>query len=59
MESQADKLFKEELHVVNVGLEVFYESCIEQGVNCTQVDWAPAANGDKAMLDILAALRGR
>jgi len=35
------KLFRSELKVVNVGLEIFYEGLRRQGVESVQVSWQP------------------
>jgi FdrA protein len=42
---------------VNVGLESFSASLIEQGAECVHVDWQPPAGGDDRLLAILDKLR--
>lgn len=46
------------LAAVNVGLESFYHSLVEQGAPAVQMDWRPPAGGDEKMLAILARLKG-
>ncbi|WP_428561368.1 MAG: DUF1116 domain-containing protein [Solidesulfovibrio sp. DCME] len=47
----------QDIRVVNVGLEGFYEELREQGVAAIQVDWRPPADGDSALIDKLARLQ--
>lgn len=47
------------LKVVNVGLEVFYQSLRGQGVNVVHVEWQPPAGGDPRLAGILDRLSGR
>ena len=47
----------QDISVVNVGLEGFYEELREQGVQSIQVDWRPPAGGDVALIDKLARLQ--
>lgn len=42
---------------VNVGLEIFYESLIAQGVPAVQVDWRPPAGGDERLAAILERVK--
>lgn len=42
---------------VNVGLQVFYESLVAQGVPAVQVDWRPPAGGDERLAAILERLK--
>ena len=32
--------------VVNLGIQTFYEALLEQGVECTQIEWTPPAKQD-------------
>ena len=48
-------LFKQDLKVINMGLESFYEDLTSQKVEAIQVQWKPAAGGNQKM----AALLGR
>ena len=52
------KLFRSELVMVNVGPKLFAEAVSRQGYRTVQVDWRPAAGGDREMQDILAVLGG-
>lgn len=47
----------QDIRVVNVGLEGFYDELREQGVQSIQVDWRPPAGGDVALIDKLARLQ--
>ncbi len=46
------------LAAVNVGLESFYLSLVQQEARAVQVNWRPPAGGDDKMLAILAKLKG-
>jgi FdrA protein len=52
------ELFDSELVVVNIGPKLFGEALEKQHVKVVQVDWKPAAGGDKEMQDILDLLGG-
>ena len=49
-------LFERELRVVNVGLASFAEAVRQSGAPATQVQWAPPAQGDRAVGAALASL---
>lgn len=51
-------LFRSELVVVNVGPRLFAEALEKQGYRTAQVDWRPAAGGDREMQAILDVLGG-
>lgn len=51
-------LFRSELIVVNVGPKSFADVLEKQGYKVLQVDWKPAAGGDKQMQEMLAYLGG-
>lgn len=51
-------LFRSELVVVNVGPKSFADVLEKQGYHTLQVDWKPAAGGDKQMQELLAYLGG-
>ena len=53
MTKKLEDLFKEELNVINIGLESFAENLKDEGYNAVQVDWKPAAGGDKEMAGLL------
>ncbi|TFG83119.1 MAG: DUF1116 domain-containing protein [Spirochaetales bacterium] len=51
-------LFSSELRAINLGLESFAQTLIQEGAKAVQVDWRPPAGGDAkaiAALDALAA----
>ena len=52
------RLFRSELVVVNVGPKSFSDVLEKQGYKTLQVDWKPAAGGDKKMQELLAYLGG-
>ncbi len=45
------------LRVVNVGLEVFYESLLAQEAEVLQVDWRPPAGGDDELALLLSKMK--
>ena len=46
-------LFKNELEVVNIGLEMFKKDLTDQGVKVSQVNFLPPADGDVEVLEAL------
>ncbi|MGH2538689.1 MAG: acyl-CoA synthetase FdrA [Candidatus Promineifilaceae bacterium] len=48
---------KQPLAAVNVGLESFYESLMQQGGRAVHVEWRPPAGGDEQMMGLLARLK--
>lgn len=48
-------LFKQELHVINVGLTSFKESLDKVGTKAVQVEWKPPADIEKGVLETLRA----
>ncbi|MCB0044013.1 MAG: acyl-CoA synthetase FdrA [Caldilineaceae bacterium] len=48
--------FGSDLAAINVGLESFHASLIEQGAQSIQVDWRPPAGGNERLAGILARL---
>lgn len=53
-----NELFQEKLHVINLGLESFYQAQIAQNVDAIHVDWTPPAGGDPRLIEILDKLKG-
>ncbi len=49
-------IFRESLHVVNIGLESFAEDLRAQGVEVVQMDWRPPAGGNARLASLLANL---
>ncbi|MCJ7716558.1 MAG: hypothetical protein MUO54_08565, partial [Anaerolineales bacterium] len=47
-----------EFSAINVGLESFTESLVEQGVEAVQVDWKPSAGGDTDLMALLEKMKG-
>ena len=50
------KLLGQPLHVVNIGIASFAEPVRRSGAGATQLEWAPPAQGDRAVADSLARL---
>lgn len=50
--------FQTPVRAVNVGLEVFHSSLLEQGAEAVQVDWRPPAGGDEKLMSILDKMKG-
>jgi FdrA protein len=48
--------FAPPLAAVNVGLELFHRSLVDQGCESIHVDWRPPAGGNERLADILARL---
>lgn len=57
--SKINELFSQELKVVNVGLESFYNSLVDQEVQAINVRWKPPAGGNQKLLSILGKLGSR
>ena len=51
-----NKLFKEDLSAVNLGLESFAENLQSEGVKAVQVQWKPPAGGNKEIAGLLDKL---
>jgi len=54
--SKALSLLNQPLKVINVGLELFYQSVVLQGTKAVQVDWKPPAGGDLEIAELLEKL---
>ena len=50
------KLFKSELRVINVGLDIFYKDLTRQGVRSIQVSWQPPPKLEKKLDEALKKL---
>ncbi len=50
------KIFGKELKVVNIGVQTFYETIKQQGVEAVHVDWRPPAGGNARMAKLLKKL---
>ena len=55
--SKLNELFEQKLHVVNFGIESFYDDLVSQKVDAVHVDWKPVAGGDKAAASNLRKLK--
>ncbi len=55
--SKLNELFEQKLHVVNFGIESFYDDLVSQKVDAVHVDWKPVAGGDKAAAANLRKLK--
>ena len=56
MDDKIADLLNKPLIVINVGVQNFADSLLDQGVDTIHIDWAPPAGGDKQMLDLLDTL---
>ena len=52
-----NKLFQQELKIINIGLESFNENLKKQNIKTVHVDWKPPARGNKKMLSLLDKLK--
>lgn len=50
-------LFKQELQVINMGLETFYKDLKAQNVTSIQMNWKPKAGGNAKMTSLLSRLK--
>ena len=49
-------LIDQELKIINIGLDSFYQDLKDLGVEVVHVDWRPPADGDPKLMDILDKL---
>ncbi|HUS94920.1 MAG TPA: acyl-CoA synthetase FdrA [Patescibacteria group bacterium] len=49
--------FARSVAVINVGLEVFFDSLEIQGASVVQVDWRPPAGGNEKLMSLLSQLK--
>jgi hypothetical protein len=49
-------LLNSKLNVINLGLDIFFQSLQDQRVNAVQVDWRPPTKLDKETEDILSKI---
>ncbi len=52
-EGESRDIFNQEIRAVNIGLDIFRDALIAQGVEVVQVDWEVPAGGDEKIIDIL------
>jgi len=51
-----NNLFQQKINVVNVGLELFYDSLVDQNINTVHLQWKPPAGGNPMLATILSEL---
>ncbi len=51
--SKINKLFNQDLKVVNIGLETFSDTLKDQSIETIHMDWRPPANGNPTLVNIL------
>jgi hypothetical protein len=54
--NKLNTLFKQELKVINMGLESFHKDLKSQKVDSIQMNWRPVAGGNEKMRKLLARL---
>ena len=50
-------ILNKNLKVINIGLERFYEDLKSQKQDAIQLDWRPAAGGNKKLLSLLNRIK--
>jgi len=50
-------IFNENLKVVNIGIESFFDSMNDQNIPVVHVEWKPPAGGNEKLIDILEKLK--
>lgn len=55
--TKINELFKQELKIVNMGLESFNENLKKQNIKTIHVDWKPPARGNEKMISLLDKLK--
>jgi FdrA protein len=51
-----NRLFSQDLVIINMGLESFAENLDREKVRVLQMDWRPPAGGNKKLISLLARL---
>lgn len=54
--AKLNELYQKELHVVNFGVEAFYQDLLSQNKKAVHVNWKPAAGGDPRLAAMLRKL---
>ena len=57
--SKINKLFKQKLKIVNLGLSGFAKELKEQDIEVLHVDWRPPAGGNEKMIKLLNKLKNK
>ena len=52
----AEKEYKSDLRVINIGTTLFYDALVAQGVKATQIDWKPPVKQSAEVLNALNAI---
>lgn len=50
-------IFNENLKVINIGIESFFDSMKDQSIPVVHVEWKPPAGGNEKLMDILEKLK--
>ena len=50
-------ILNKNLKIINIGLESFYKDLKNQKQDVVQLDWRPAAGGNKKLLSMLSRLK--
>lgn len=50
-------IFNENLIVINIGIESFFDSMKDQNIPVVHVEWKPPAGGNEKLMDILEKLK--
>ena len=51
--TESRDIFNREIRTVNIGLDIFKDALLAQGVRVVQVDWEVPAGGDEKIIEIL------
>lgn len=51
--NESRDIFNQEIRAVNIGLDIFRDALLAQGVEVVHVDWEVPAGGDEEIIDIL------
>lgn len=54
--SKIGKLFENDLKAITLGIEFIHDDLVTQGIEATQLDWAPPASGNSHLLELLDQL---
>ena len=54
--NKISELFKKELVVINMGLDIFADNLRKEEVKVLPMDWKPPAGGDKRLISLLEKL---
>ena len=54
--NKISELFKKELVVINMGLDIFADNLRKEEVKVLPMDWKPPAGGDKRLISLLDKL---